>query len=384
MKTLNSIAIATMLALGIGTGVQAAPASGPATPRPHRPLVVSHPATTPVRTMARPVAPMPAHPMPAHVAPLTRTVEPRRVEERTEPRPVTRDLERPATVKRTTEHPTTPTRNDERETRSRQLRERDAWHDMSQPVTVFEGRTRVSASAVALSNSHVIVRMPNGTLRTFVALREGRDDRDSIAVNEKGRVRTLRILDVTRPVAHRIVVFTSAQTTIVQPEMTALQAFAPASDQVMLVQPNDVLQPFAVTGIQPLPFGQVALFGNDMIGPTFAPADVTFEGQVIGVAGDMVTFLLPDGSTRTLADMGMLPAIGSQVVVTENGQEVVGVAPAVTNFTGQVIGAESPFVTFALPNGTVRTLTTVQPVPPLGTQTMVFENGPRVQRIVTL
>jgi hypothetical protein len=58
-----------------------------------------------------------------------------------------------------------------------------------------------------------------------------------------------------------------------------------------------------------------------------------------------VTFLLPDATTRTLVDFSALPAVGSDVVVLENRQEIVSFLPAVTNFVGQVVAVDDPFVT---------------------------------------
>jgi hypothetical protein len=168
------------------------------------------------------------------------------------------------------------------------------------------------------------------------------------------------------------------------PEVTVLRTFAANENEFMLMQPNNALVPFAVTAIEPLPFGEVALFGNDVLPPTFVPADVSFVGRPIGIVGDLVTFLLADGTTRTLVDTGPLPTIGSQIVAVENGQQLVTFSPAVTNFVGEVVTSQSPFVTFALPDGTLRTLTVVQALPAPGTRVVVFENGDRVERLELL
>jgi hypothetical protein len=68
----------------------------------------------------------------------------------------------------------------------------------------------------------------------------------------------------------------------------------------------------------------------------------------------------------------------------ENGQQVVSFSPAVTNFVSQVVAVDNPFVTFVLPNGTMRTLTVVQAVPAPATQVMMFENGDRATRVLWL
>ena len=372
MKTTTTMVVATALALSLTVGTSAMADLSAATPKPHAAAAPSHHAHP---VAARPVRPMREHPMPGHPMPAHPVVE-------HPARPMHPVATRRAAIRPNTAHSKVVVR---RTTVTRTVtRTVTTWRDVSQPITTFQGRTRVVARAVAISNAHVIVRMPNDTLRTFVAFREANGDHDRIVVRERGETRTLRVMEVSRPVAHRIVVFTNEEVRERQPELTVLQAFAPTEDEVMVVQPNSVLEPFAVTAVQPLPFGQVATFGDNVIGPTFAPADVTFVGQVINVAGDLVTFMLPDGTTRTLVDMGPLPSIGTQLVVTENGQQVVGLSSANTNFTGQVIGDESPFVTFVLPNGTVRTLTMAQPLPAPGTRLVVFENGDRVERITTL
>jgi hypothetical protein len=260
-----------------------------------------------------------------------------------------------------------------------------SWRTVSQPVTTFAGRTRVVARAVAMSDDHVIVSMPNGSLRTLVAFRESGTDRDRrLVFRDKDDTRAFRIVRVSPPVAHRIVVFTRREEPERVPELTVLRAVAPVQDEFVAVAPDNTLVPLALTTIQPLPFGQVAFVASDVMPPMFVPADVTFIGQPVSIIGDLVTFLLPDGTTRTLVDTGPMPAIGTEVAVVENGQQVVSIAPAVTNFVGQVVAVQSPFVTFAMPNGAIRTLTTVQPIPAPGTRAIVFENGDRVTRVEVL
>ncbi|HYK52645.1 MAG TPA: hypothetical protein VEV38_03860 [Candidatus Eremiobacteraceae bacterium] len=283
---------------------------------------------------------------------------------------------RPATTRRVT---TT------RRTVVRKVVRTTSWRTVSQPMTTFIGRERVEARAVALSDDHVIVSMPNGTMRTFVAFRESGADRDrQLVFRDRDDVRAFRIVKVSEPVVHRVIVFTRREEIEREPEIPVLRAIAPVQDEIVAVAPNDSLVPLALTTIQPLPFGQMAFVTDNVMPTTFVPTDVSFVGQPISVIGDLVTFMLPDGSTRTLVDTGPLPTIGTQVAVVENGQQIVSMEPAVTNFVGQVVAAQSPFVTFEMPNGTIRTLTTVQPIPVPGTRAVVFEDGDRVTRFETL
>ena len=193
-----------------------------------------------------------------------------------------------------------------------------------------------------------------------------------------GRSALLRSAGQSRTV---IVVFANEVTVEREPETTFLQERTIDNNEVMLVEANGALVPFALTTIEPLPSQQVALIADDQLPQTFVPADVSFIGQVVSLVGNLVTFLLPDGTTRTLLDGGLLPAIGSQDVVVENGQQLVTIAPAVTNFVGQVVAADNGVASFALPNGTMRTLMVAEPVPAPGTRVVVVENGPRVVRL---
>jgi len=232
-----------------------------------------------------------------------------------------------------------------------------------------------------MSDDRVIVSMPNGTLRTLVAFREAGTDRDRLVFRDRDDTRAFRVVKVSTPVAHRVVLFARREAIERNPEVIVLHAVAPVQNEIVAVTPDNSLMPLALTSIEPLPFGQMAFVANDMVTPSFVPADITFVGQPVSIIGDLVTFLLPDGTTRTLVDTGLLPTIGTEVAVVENGQQVVNIEPAVTTFTGQVVAAQSPFVTFVMPNGTIRTLTTVQPVPAPGTQAIVVENGDRVTRM---
>jgi len=272
-----------------------------------------------------------------------------------------------------------------RQTVVRRVVRKVSWHSVSQPVTLFAGRTRVVARAVAVSSEHVIISMPNGSLRTLVAFSESGADRDrQLVFRDKDDMRAFRIVRVSPPVAHRIVVFARRETMEREPEVAVLHAVALVQDEIVAVAPDDSLVPLSLSAIQPLPFGQVAFVTIDVMPPTFAPAEVSFVGEPVSIIGDLVTFQLPDGTTRTLVDTGPLPEVGTEVAVVENGQQVVSIAPAVTNFVGQVVAEQSPFVTFVMPNGSIRTLTTVQPVPALGTRAVVFENGERVTRFQVL
>jgi len=375
MKRSNTYALALALMLVLSTGARSAAAPMSASPKPAQGKPV---ARHNVKT---------EHPV-AHQAPIaTRAIEVRHTSVRTRTQ---------SAVKTSTR--TTPTRSMSSNARTTVIHRTvtrtvathrtvrttvTTWRPVSQPVPVFAGRNRVDARAVAFSPSHVIVAMPNGALRTFVAFREASPDRDRLAFRDRDRTRTFTIVKVSRPIEHRVVVFVRRDEPERLPEMTIAQALAPTQDEAMLVEPDNVLNPFAVTAIEPLPFGQMALFGNDIVPQAFAPAEVTFVGQPIGIVGNLVTFLLPDGTTRALVDNGLLPAIGTQVVVVENGTQVVSFSPAVTNFVGQVVAVQPPFVTFALPNGSLRTLTTTQALPMAGTRAVVFEDGDRVARIRT-
>lgn len=253
---------------------------------------------------------------------------------------------------------------------------------VTRSVETFSGRTRVIGRVTSIANSHVIVTLPNGTRRTFIAFRQEGFDRDRFVFRSNGVTRTFRVINVSRPIANRFVVVMNEVEVERVPELTVLRTVALDDDEVMFVEPTGVLVPFAVTAIEPLPGARVAIFGDDFIPETFVPANVTFVGQVVGIGGPMVTFLLPDGTTRTLFDPGVLPVMGSDVVVLENGSQVVSFSPAVTDFVGQVVAVDNPFVTFVLPNGTMRTLVVSQTVPAPGTRVLVFENGDRVDRLL--
>ena len=361
-------ALVLLLGLSIGAPSMAAPTAPPQSSSSHHTKKTQHVQTHPaMASTAHPAA----HPVVTHhtTARTTTTVKPNAT--------VTHHVmqSRP-----TMTHPTTI-----RQTVIHKVVRTTSWSTVSQPMTTFVGRTRVVARAVALSDDHVIVSMPNGTMRTLVAFRESGADRDRrLVFRDRDNVRTFRIVKVSTPIAHRVVVFTRRDEIEREPEVAVLHAVAPVQDEIVAVAPNNSLVPLALTTIQPLPFGQVAFVTDSVMPTTFVPTDVSFVGQPISVIGDLVTFMLPDGSTRTLIDTGPLPTIGTQVAVVENGQQVVSIEPAVTNFVGQVVAAQSPFVSFAMPNGTIRTLTTVEPIPAPGTRTMVFENGDRVTRFEVL
>ena len=358
-----ALALASILVLSVGA--QSAASQPGASPRPGESKTVIHHRMKAEHPIARPAKPMAAHSVQAHRAPI-----------QTRPESSLRASQRTST-QRTQSHPAATRTSVTLHVMRKPVA---AWSEVSQPVTTFAGRTQVVGRAVAMSRSHVIVSMPNGALRTFVAFRESSVDRDRFAFRVRGETRTFTVVKVSRPIAHRVVVFADHEAVERMPELTMLRVVEPAQDEVMMIGPNGVLEPFAVTAIEPLPFGQVALFANDQLPQTFVPAEVTFVGRPISIVGDLVTFLLPDGTTRTLVDTGPLPAVGSEVVVVENGQQVMSLSPAVTNFVGQVVAGESPFVTVALPDGSLRTLTTVQTVPAPGTRAVIFENGDRVAR----
>ena len=262
--------------------------------------------------------------------------------------------------------------------------ERVAWRHVSQPVPMYVGRRRVVAQVVSLSRTRAIVRLPNGTLRSYIALREGSADRDRLGFEDEGVQRTFVIRRVGVPIAHRVVVVADEDFVERVPELTVVRAVDRDDQELMLVEPRDEIVPFAVSEVQPLPGRRVAIIADDEIPQTFVPPTVSFVGRVIGLANNMVTFLLPDGTTRTLLDTGPLPTIGSQVAVVENGQQVVSLAPAVTNFVGQVVSVDNDLVTFAMPNGSLRALTVSQPAPVVGARVVVFENGEQVQRMLVL
>ena len=364
--------IATALVLLLGASIGAPSTAAPAAPP--QSTSSSHHTKKTQHTEAHPAQPSAAHPIVVHHATVRTTTT----------------VKTHATV--TTHHvmPSRPVTNHVTTTRQtvvrKVVRKTTVWRTVSQPVTTFAGKTRVEGRAVAMSSEHVIVSMPNGSLRTLVAFRESSMDRDRrLVFRDKGDVRAFRIVEVSRPVAHRIVVFARREEAAERaPELTVLRSVAPVEDEFVEVAPDDTLVPLALTTIQPLPFGQVAFVTNDVMPTNFIPAEVTFVGQPISAIGDLVTFLLPDGSTRTLVDTGPMPTFGTEVAVVENGQQVVSIQPAVTNFVGQLVAVQSPFVTFAMPDGSIRTLTTVQSIPPLGARAVVFENGDRVTRFEVL
>ena len=251
-------------------------------------------------------------------------------------------------------------------------------------VEALEGRTRVPARVVAITPARVIVRMPNGSLRRYIAFRTAVPDRDRITVAAgNGVERTFQVVRVSR-FENRVVVVTRELEVERTPEVSFVRGLADADDEVMLVEPNQVPVPFAVTTFQPLPNGEVALVADDQIPATVVPANITFVGRVQSEVGNMVTFGLPNGTTRTLLDPGPLPAIGSIMNVVEDGGQVLSLAPAVTNFLGQVVAAGNGFVTFELPNGATRTLLVPSPAPLPGTRVVVYEDGAKVTRLQVL
>jgi len=375
MKQLT-IAAALAVVLGLSMGAQSmavAPApSQQSTPKTsaHHPVKVSHP-------QGHPAKPSTVHPAkPTMVHPVVKRTTVRMSSVRTSTQSST-------SVHRATmpTHPTQTHVTTRQTTVRRVVRQTSTWRVASQPLPEFAGRTRVEARTVAMSDDRVIVSMPNGTLRTLVAFREAGTDRDRLVFRDRDDTRAFRVVKVSTPVAHRVVLFARREAVERNPEVVVLHAVAPVQNEIVAVTPDNSLMPLALTSIEPLPFGQMAFVANDMVTPSFVPADITFVGQPVSIIGDLVTFLLPDGTTRTLVDTGLLPTIGTEVAVVENGQQVVNIEPAVTTFTGQVVAAQSPFVTFVMPNGTIRTLTTVQPVPAPGTQAIVVENGDRVTRM---
>jgi len=248
-------------------------------------------------------------------------------------------------------------------------------------VEAFMGRTRTAARVVSISRSRVVVRLPNGAMRTFVAFRADEPDRSTLRFRSRtGVERDFQVVRVSR-FEDRLVVVTREIEVEPAPEVTLLRGYADADDEVMLVQPNEALVPFTVTTFQPLPNGQVALVANDQIAPVLVAPNVTFVGRVLNELGNLVTFGLANGTTRTLVLNGPMPAIGGDVVVVENGSQVVSLAPAVTNFLGQVVAVNNDLVTFELPNGATRTLLVPVPAPALGTRVVVYEDGERAARL---
>lgn len=279
-------------------------------------------------------------------------------------------------------------------------------------IETFRPNTRVFGRVTAINGSRVTVRLPNGSRRTFDSVgtlprigsnvvayangeratrfddegrffRTGELDRDRLVFRgPRDETQDFRIVRISHPIPHRIVFFANDEVLQSQPETVFLRSAAYDQDVVTIVEPNGALVPVAITQVQPLPGGQVMFIANDQVSPTFVPADVSFVGQVVSVVGNLVTFLLPDGSTRTLLDTGAIPSFGSEDVVFEDGQQVVGFEPAVTNFVGQVLAVDNGMTTFLLPDGTVRTLVVQGPQPFIGRRVVVYENGPVVERFV--
>jgi hypothetical protein len=249
----------------------------------------------------------------------------------------------------------------------------------SERTFITSARPQIGSSVVAFANGERAVRFePEGSFfRTAVVEQNQLTFRVS-----NGVTRTFTIAEVSRPVADRVVFFTRPM--FVGSPTVFLQTASFDENEVMFVQPDGVLVPMGITGMQLLPGGQVAFFTTDLVGPTYVPPTLSFIGQVVGLAGNLVTFVTPDGQTFTLLDNGPLPAMGTEEVVYENGDAVVGFAPAVTTFQGQVVAVNGEETTFLMPDGTLRTLVLAQPAPVVGTRVVVFENGVQVQRIVTL
>jgi hypothetical protein len=278
-------------------------------------------------------------------------------------------------------------------------------------VETFSPGQRVLGRVTSVSGSNVTVRLPNGSSRTFASAERPRlgsnvvafanGDRAERFENEgtffrtaqadprhwtfhlaNGTVRTFDVVRISEPVANRMVFFVN------QPVATApavfLQSAAFDQNVVDFVQPNGFLMPLGVTGLQLLPGGQVAFFTDEALSPTFVSPTMSFVGQVVGVNGDLVAFAMPDGNVVTLVDPGALPPLGADLMVFENGNQVVGLEPAVTTFQGQVVAVDNEDTTFLLPDGTMRTLVVTQPEPVVGTRVTVAENGLTVERIVPL
>jgi hypothetical protein len=286
-------------------------------------------------------------------------------------------------------------------------------HVVARHFETFERGERVFGRVTSVSGSRVTVRLPNGSERVFFSrvrptvgnnvvaftrgsnamrfepedrfFQTGEIDRDRVVFRSANSApETFRIVRVSRPFGHRVVFFANEDNFEGEPEVVFLRSAAFNQDVVTFVEPNGVLVPMAITQIQPLPGGQIAFLANDQVSPTFVPAQASFVGQVVSIVGNLVTFLLPDGSTRTLYDNGPFPNLGSQVVVYEDGSQVLGFQPAVTNFVGQVVGVDNGFTTFMLPDGSLRTLVVQEPPALIGSRVVVYENGPRVERIVQL
>jgi len=278
-------------------------------------------------------------------------------------------------------------------------------------VETFSPGQRVLGRVTSVSGSNVTVRLPNGSSRTFASSERPRlgsnvvafanGDRVERFENEgsffrtaeadprhwtfhlaNGTVRTFDVVRISQPVANRMVFFVN------QPVATApvvfLQSAAFDQNVVDFVQPNGFLMPLGVTGLQLLPGGQIAFFTDEAVTPTFVSPTMSFVGQVVGVNGDLVAFAMPDGNVVTLVDPGVLPPLGADLMVFENGNQVVGLEPAVTSFQGQVVAVDNEDTTFLLPDGTMRTLVLTQPAPVVGTRVTVAESGLTVERIVPL
>ncbi|MBV8367089.1 MAG: hypothetical protein JO194_11405 [Candidatus Eremiobacteraeota bacterium] len=278
-------------------------------------------------------------------------------------------------------------------------------------VESFSPGQRVFGRVTSVNGSKVTVRLPNGSTRTFVSSsRPGvgsrvvafaNGDRAERFENEgsffrtaeadprhwtfrlaNGTTQTFNVVRISQPVANRMVFFVDQP--VAMTPVTFLQSAAFDQNTVDFIQPNGFLLPLGVTGIQLLPGGQLAFFTDQSLAQSYYAPTVSFVGQVVGVNGDMVAFATPDGNVVTLVDPGALPPLGANVVVYENGNQVVGLQPAVTTFQGQVVAVNNNDTTFLMPDGTMRTLVYNQPAPVVGTRVTVSENGLTVERIAPI
>ncbi len=198
-----------------------------------------------------------------------------------------------------------------------------------------------------------------------------------------GTTRTFHVVRATRYV-NRLVIVAKDETREFAPENILLRGSARDDDEIMLIQPDSVAIPFVITAFEPLPGGQVACIATDQIPSVFTPATVTFIGEVLDVIGNLAVFQLPDGATRALRISGRAPAIGSQVVVVEDGRRIISYVPAFVNFIGQVVDVNQHLVTFELPNGDTRTLRVASATLAPGNRVVVFERGERVSWLQVL
>ena len=278
-------------------------------------------------------------------------------------------------------------------------------------ATAFARGTRIFGRVTAVNGSHVVVRLPNGTERTFLSndhprvggnvvafargadvsrfetedrfFRTGELDRDRLTFRVANGVTNTFVINQVRPVGNRVIFFARDEAAVIDPDVVFVNSARFDDDAVTFVQPSGVLVPMAITNVALLPGGQLAFVTTDEVTPTFVPAPVSFVGELMSLTGNLASFLLPDGSVRSLVAAGPLPPVDTTMVVLENGDEVVGYEPAFTRFTGQVVAVDNGETVFMLPDGTLRTLVYAQPVP-VGSRVVVYEDGMRVQRLVTV